>query len=72
MEIKNIMLFAAYRFPSRLCGLCKIPIKKRHCLSSATFTNHESRNLEIDSIGARRGRANPRKPYVTQTTKRTK
>ena len=28
MEIKNIMLFAAYRFPSRLCGLCKISIKK--------------------------------------------
>ena len=46
MEIKNIMLFAAYCFPSHLCGLCKISIKKywlhqQPILPESRTTNHE-------------------------------
>ena len=31
-------------------------------------TNHESRNLDSDNIGARRGKANSRIPYETRLT----
>ena len=48
-----------------------IPHKKFVGASAPTpsrTTNHEPRNLEIIYIGARRGEANPRIPYVTQST----
>ena len=50
---------------SPLTRLCQIPIKKaprKRC----TFTNHESRNLEVFSTGACRGETNPRIPQLTQ------